>query len=70
MAYLDTLDDDRLSETAGGATEDGTQNGGGRTRLALILAQFRHLMWHMGASSAMTFARSGEWPPYFGYKAN
>jgi len=38
------------------------------TRLGLILAQFRHFMWHMGTSSATTFMNENKWPKYTGYK--
>ena len=36
------------------------------TRLELILAQFRHLMWHVGLSSAITFASKKEWNEFTG----
>ena len=36
------------------------------TRLELILAQFRHLMWHTGLSSAITFASKREWNEFTG----
>jgi hypothetical protein len=31
------------------------------TRLELILAQFRHQMWHVGLSSAITFEGKNIW---------
>jgi hypothetical protein len=55
--YFDTLDDTMLSE----------KNGSGAfSRLALILGQFRHLMWHMGLSSGVTVQTGKEWPAYTG----
>lgn len=36
------------------------------TRLELILAQFRHMMWHVGCSSAITFAAKHEWNEFTG----
>ncbi len=36
------------------------------TRLELILAQFRHMMWHVGVSSAITFASKSEWNEFTG----
>lgn len=36
------------------------------TRLELILAQFRHLMWHVGVSSAITFNAKHEWNDFTG----
>ncbi len=36
------------------------------TRLELILAQFRHLMWHVGLSSGISFSASGEWNEFTG----
>ena len=39
------------------------------TRLELILAQFRHLMWHVGLSSAITFNSKKEWNPFTGLSA-
>lgn len=39
------------------------------TRLELILAQFRHLMWHAGLSSAITFNSKHEWNAFTGLSA-
>ena len=36
------------------------------TRLELILAQFRHMMWHVGVSSAITFNSKKEWNAFTG----
>ncbi len=36
------------------------------TRLELILGQFRHLMWHVGLSSAVTFTSKKEWNAFTG----
>ncbi|MCQ2593162.1 MAG: hypothetical protein MJ188_10315 [Treponema sp.] len=36
------------------------------TRLEFILAQFRHLMWHVGVSSAITFNSKGQWNEFTG----
>ena len=36
------------------------------TRFELILAQFRHMMWHVGCSSAITFASKNEWNEFTG----
>ena len=38
------------------------------SRLELILAQFRHLMWHVGVSSAITFNSKHEWNNFTGLK--
>lgn len=37
-------------------------------RLELILAQFRHQMWHAGLSSAITFESKGIWNKFTGLK--
>lgn len=39
------------------------------SRLELILAQFRHIMWHVGLSSAITFASKKEWNHFTGLSA-
>jgi len=36
------------------------------TRLELILAQFRHQMWHVGLSSAITFQGKKVWNEFTG----
>ena len=38
------------------------------TRLELILGQFRHLMWHVGLSSGITFCSKKEWNTFTGLK--
>lgn len=38
------------------------------SRLELILAQFRHLMWHVGLSSGITFSTKHEWNNFTGLK--
>lgn len=58
QGYLLTLTDEKLVERA--------QDNGKFTRLELILGQFRHLMWHLGVSSAVTFMHDQTWPEYFG----
>ena len=59
-AYFETL-------TAQGLLEK--PNGCEYSRLELILAQFRHLMWHVGLSSAITFASKKEWNAFTGLSA-
>lgn len=39
------------------------------SRLELILAQFRHLMWHVGLSSGITFNATGKWNTFTGLSA-
>ena len=39
------------------------------SRLELILAQFRHQMWHAGLSSAITFEEKGIWNKFTGLSA-
>ena len=39
------------------------------SRLELILAQFRHLMWHVGLSSGITFSATGKWNHFTGLSA-
>ena len=36
------------------------------TRMELILGQFRHLMWHVGLSSGITFCSKKEWNKFTG----
>ena len=36
------------------------------SRLELILAQFRHMMWHVGLSSGITFLSKHEWNNFTG----
>lgn len=38
------------------------------TRLGLILAQFRHLMWHVGLSTGISYASKKEWEGFTGLK--
>ena len=56
-AYFETLTADELLQKPQGCEY---------TRLELILAQFRHLMWHVGLSSAITFAAKREWNSFTG----
>ena len=39
------------------------------SRLELILGQFRHLMWHVGLSSGITFSTKKEWNTFTGLSA-
>lgn len=39
------------------------------TRLEIILGQFRHLMWHVGFSSAVALVSNKEWDTYKGLNA-
>ena len=56
-SYFDTLTPEGLTDTPEGCEY---------TRLELILAQFRHMMWHVGLSSGITFQASGEWNEFTG----
>lgn len=58
LAYLETLTDDKLAEKPENCPH---------TKLALILGQYRHTMFHCGLSEAVTFANSGEWLAYTGF---
>lgn len=58
--YLDGLSDDDLLLRPEGSEY---------TRFELVLAQFRHLMWHVGLSSAITFSSTGEWNAFTGLSA-
>ena len=55
--YFETLTADMLLEKPEGCEY---------TRLELILGQFRHLMWHVGVSSAITFNAKHEWNEFTG----
>ena len=55
--YFETLTADKLLEKPEGCEY---------TRLELILGQFRHLMWHVGVSSAITFNAKHEWNDFTG----
>lgn len=55
--YFETLTADMLLENPEGCEY---------TRLELILGQFRHLMWHVGVSSAITFNTKHEWNDFTG----
>ena len=55
--YFDTLTGEMLLQKPSGCEY---------TRLELILAQFRHLMWHIGVSSAITFSSKKEWNEFTG----
>lgn len=56
-AYFETLTAAQLLETPEGCEY---------SRLELILAQFRHLMWHVGLSSGITFSTKHEWNNFTG----
>ena len=56
-SYFDTLTSENLTEKPEGCEY---------TRLELILAQFRHMMWHVGLSSGITFEATGEWNEFTG----
>jgi len=56
-AFFETLTVEQLIEKPEGCEY---------SRMELILAQFRHLMWHVGASSAITFTSKGEWNEFTG----
>ena len=45
---------------------DPSREGCEYSRLELILAQFRHLMWHVGLSSGITFSTKHEWNNFTG----
>ena len=55
--YFETLTAENLIEKPAGSEY---------SRLELILAQFRHLMWHVGVSSAITFGSAGVWNEFTG----
>ena len=59
-AYFETLTSEQLLQKPDGCEY---------TRLELILAQFRHLMWHVGLSSAITFNSKHEWNAFTGLSA-
>ena len=58
-AYFEKLTADQLVEAPEGCDY---------SRLELILAQFRHLMWHVGLSSGITFSTNHEWNKFTGLK--
>ena len=55
--YFETLTLGALLETPEGCDY---------SRFELILAQFRHLMWHVGLSSGITFSTKHEWNKFTG----
>lgn len=59
-AYFDSLTAKKLLEKPDGCEY---------TRLELILAQFRHQMWHVGLSSGITFSSKHEWNQFTGLSA-
>lgn len=59
-AYFDSLTGQNLLEKPDGCEY---------TRLELILAQFRHQMWHVGLSSGITFSSKHEWNQFTGLTA-
>ena len=56
-SYFDSLKAEELTQKPEGCEY---------TRLELILAQFRHMMWHTGLSSGITFEATGEWNEFTG----
>lgn len=56
-AYFENLNSDELLEKPEGCEY---------SRLELILGQFRHIMWHVGLSSAITFDSKKEWNEFTG----
>lgn len=58
FSYLDKLTDEQLAEKP----EDCPH-----TKLALILGQYRHLMFHAGLSEAVNFDTNGTWLKYTGF---
>jgi hypothetical protein len=57
MAYLQTLDDESLSQKPDGCRY---------ARMALILGQYRHLYAHLGNINATTIIQTGMWPRVVG----
>ncbi len=55
--FFDAMSDEQLTEKPEGCEY---------TRLELILGQFRHLMWHVGLSSAITFSIKNQWNEFTG----
>lgn len=55
--YIDHLTDESLSEFPEKCKFD---------RLTLILAQYRHLMYHIGFIHSCIFQKTGVWPEYIG----
>ena len=58
-SYFDNLKSEELTEKPEGCEY---------SRMELILAQFRHMMWHVGLSSGITFQTKGEWNEFTGLK--
>lgn len=58
--YFDELTGDQLLQRPEGSEY---------TRLELILGQFRHQMWHVGLSSAITFENKKLWNKFSGLSA-
>ena len=57
--YLDSLTDADLAQKPENCPH---------TKLALILGQYRHSMFHAALSESVTFENSGIWLPYTGFK--
>jgi hypothetical protein len=57
LSYLDSLDDESLSQKPDGCRY---------TRMALILGQYRHLYAHLGNINATTMMNTGMWPRVVG----
>lgn len=58
--FLDNLDDSSLIETPESC---------GFTRLTLILAQYRHVMYHVGFITSILHYTEEKWPKYIGISA-
>ena len=58
--YFDELTDQELLQKPEGSEY---------TRLELILGQFRHQMWHVGLTSAITFENKNVWNKFSGMNA-
>ena len=58
FSYLAALSDSDLSEKPEGCPH---------TKLALVLGQYRHLMFHVGLSEAVNYEANGTWLEYTGF---
>lgn len=71
LAYFDFVKD-KIEKYFDGLTAEALlqkPEGCESSRLELILAQFRHQMWHAGLSSAITFEGKGIWNKFTGLSA-
>ena len=68
MAYFDFVSKKILNYLEGLKAEDllETPEGAAHTRFELILGQFRHMMWHVGLSSGITYSSKNEWNTFTG----